>query len=193
MNMKLILAALIFLQAAPASPLLDNDFVRVFRNSAPCAAAASSCGDRVLVALGAIEINSRKMERGDIAAFKSGDRYTAPKSGEYLEVAIKPDHPKVIPPAAGTPPPPGNKILYDGKGFTVFAERMEPGEYAAPHSHNVRVAIFLNDTNVQQWTDGKEETRELVPDTVMWRPAVVHASKDVGSVPIQNILIEFKP
>jgi hypothetical protein len=55
------------------------------------------------------------------------------------------------------------------------------------------LAIFLNDTQVQQWTDGKEETRELIPDTVIWRPAVVHASKDVGAVPIRNILIEFKP
>ena len=162
-------------------------------NSGPCAAAAPSCGERVVVALGAIEVNGRKMERGDIAVFKSGERYAAPKNGEYLEVAIQPGHPKVMPPAAGTPPPPGNKILYDGTDFTVFAERMEPGEYAAPHSHNLRVAIFLNDTNVEQWTDGKDETRELVPNTVMWRPAVVHASKDVGKVPIHNILIEFKP
>jgi len=32
-----------------------------------------------------------------------------------------------------------------------------------------------------------------VPDVVSWRPAVVHASKDVGTIPIHNILIEFKP
>ena len=185
--------ALFFLQTVPAAPLLDNDFVRVYRNSAPCAAAAVSYGEHVVIALGKIEVNGRMLDRGDVASFKSGERYDALKTGDYLEVAIKPGHPKVIPPAAGTPPPPGNKILYDGKDFTVFAERMEPGEYAAPHSHNVRVAIFLNYTNVQQWTDGKEETRELVPDTVMWRPAVVHASKDVGKVPIHNILIEFKP
>jgi len=57
----------------------------------------------------------------------------------------------------------------------------------------VRLAIFLNDTMVEQWTNGKDETRELVPDVVMWRPAVVHASKDVGKLPISNLLIEFKP
>jgi quercetin dioxygenase-like cupin family protein len=125
--------------------------------------------------------------------FKPGEHYSPPKAGEFLEVAIKPAHPKVMPPAAGTPPPPGNKILYDGKDFTVFGESMQPGEYSAPHSHNLRLAIFLNDTQVQQWTDGKEETRELIPDTVIWRPAVVHASKDVGKNPIRNILIEFKP
>jgi hypothetical protein len=192
-DMSVMLLALLFLQAVQASPLLENDFVRVFKNSAPCAAAAATCGDRVVVALGPLELNGQKMDRGDIQAFKTGERYSPPKGGNYLEVAIKPAHPKVMAPAAGAPPPPGNKILYDGKDFTVFAEKMQPGEYAAPHSHNLRLAIFLNDTMVQQWTDGNEETRELVPDVVMWRPPVVHASKDVGKLPISNLLIEFKP
>jgi hypothetical protein len=191
--MKLILAAFFFLQAVSARPLLDNDFVRVFRNSAPCAAAAPSCGVRVVVALGSVEVNGQKVERGDIKAFASGERYSPPKSGDYLEVSIKPGHPKVMPLSAGAPPPPGNKVLYDGKDFTVFAEQMQPGEYSAPHSHNLRLAVFLNDTNVQQRTGGKTETRELVPDTVIWRPAVVHDSKDVGAIPIRNILIEFRP
>jgi len=191
--MNMMLVALLFLQAVQTSPLLENDFVRVFKNSAPCAMAAAACGERVLVALGSVEVNGQKMERGDIKVFKAGEHYSPPKSGDFLEVAIKPAHPKVMPQGSGTPPPPGNKILYDGKDFTVVAEKMQPGEYAAPHSHNLRLAIFLNDTMVQQWTDGKEETRELVPDVVMWRPAVVHASKDVGKVPISNLLIEFKP
>jgi hypothetical protein len=191
--MNTIFVALLLLQTVQTSPLLENDFIRVFKNSAPCAAAAPSCGERVLVALGSVEVNGQKMERGDIKVFKAGERYSAPKNGDYLEVAIKPSHPKVLPPSAGTPPPPGNKILHDGQDITVFAEKMLPGEYAAPHSHNQRLAIFLNDTMVQQWTDGKEETRELVPDAVTWRPAVVHASKDVGNLPISNLLIEFKP
>jgi hypothetical protein len=191
--MKTILLALFFLQAVPTNPLLENDFVRVFKNNAPCAAAASSCGERVVVALGSVEVNGQKMDRGDIRVFKAGERYSPPKTGNFLEVAINPSHPKVMPPSDGSPPPPENKVLYDGKDFTVFEEKMQPGEYAGSHSHNFRVAIFLNDTKVQQWTEGKEETRELVPDVVTWRPAVVHASKDVGSVPIRNILIEFKP
>jgi quercetin dioxygenase-like cupin family protein len=191
--MRVMLVALFFLQAMPASPLLENGFVRVFRNNAPCATAAASCGERVVVALGPVEVDGQKMERGDIKVFKTGERYSPPQIGDYLEVAIKPAHPKVTAPGAGTPPPPGNKVLYDGKDFTVFEEKMQPGEYSAAHSHNQRLAIFLNDTRVQQWADGKSETRELVPDVVTFRPAVVHASKDVGTIPIRNILIEFKP
>src|SRR5882672_1205783 len=191
--MRIILAALLFFQTIPASPLLENDFVRVFRNSAPCAAGAASCGDRVVAALGSIAVGGQKMDRGDIKVFKTGEKYSPPQSGEYLEVVIKPGHPKAIASSAGAPPPPGNKVLYDGKDFTIFEEKMQPGELSSSHSHNQRVAIFLNRTQVQQWTDGKSETRELVPDLVTFRPAVVHISKDVGTVPIRNLLIEFKP
>lgn len=191
--MDTLLLTLLFLQTIQSSPLVENDYVRVFKNSAPCAAAAPSCGERVVVALGSLQVNGQKMQRGDVKVFRVGERYSPPTGGDFLEVSIKPSHPKVLPPAAGTPPPPGNKVLYDTNDVTVFEEKMQPGQYAAPHSHNVRLAIFLNDTMVQQWTDGKEETRELVPDTVTWRPAVVHASKDIGTVPIRNLLIEFKP
>ncbi len=191
--MRIVLAALFFFQTLSTNPLLENDFVRVFRNSAPCAAGTASCGDRVVVALGSVEVGGQKMERGDIKVFTTGEKYSPPKSGEYLEVVIKPGHPKAIAPSAGTPPPPGNKVLYDGKDFTIFEEKMQPGEISSSHSHNQRVAIFLNRTQVRQWTDGKSETRELVPDLVTFRPAVVHISKDVGTVPIRNLLIEFKP
>jgi len=191
--MKMLLAVLILLQASPASPVIDNEFVRAFKNSAPCATAASSCGERIVLALGPLALNGQKMDRGEVKGFKAGESYTPPKSGNYLEVSIKPTHPKVMPPAPGTPPAPNNRILYAGKDVTVFEEKMQPGDYDPPHSHNVRVAIFLNDTMVEQWTNGKDETRELVPDVVTWRPAVVHASKDAGKVPIHNVLIEFKP
>ena len=191
--MHMILVALLFFQTVPASPLLENDFVQVFRNNAPCAGGAASCGERVVVALGSVEMSGQKMDRGDIKVFKAGERYSPPMSGDYLEVAIKPGHPKAIAPSAGTPPAPDNKVLYDGKQFTIFEEKMQPGETSSRHSHNQRLAIFLNRTQVQQWTDGKSETRELVPDVVTFRPAVVHMSKDVGNVPIRNILIEFKP
>src|SRR5258708_28822907 len=98
--MKMLLVAMIFLQAMQAGPVVDNEFVRVTKNSAPCAAAAISCGDRIVVALSPIEINGQKMDRGDVKGFKAGERYSPPKSGNFLEVSIKPMHPKVIPLAA---------------------------------------------------------------------------------------------
>src|ERR1700676_1204193 len=191
--MHIIFIALLLFQTLPASPLLENDFVRVFRNNAPCAGGAATCGELVVVALSSVELSGQKMERGDIKVFKAGERYSPPMNGDYLEVVVKPGHPKATAPNDGTPPAPDNKVLYDGKHFSIFEEKMQPGETSSRHSHNQRLAIFLNRTQVQEWTDGKSETRELVPDLVTFRPAVVHISKDVGTLAIHNILIEFKP
>src|SRR6266436_2533765 len=121
--MRIIFAALLFFQTLSTSPLLENDFVRVFRNSAPCAAGAASCGDRIVVALGSTEVSGQKMERGDVKIFKTGEKYAPPESGEYLEVVIKPGHPKVAALPAGTPSAPANKVLYDGKELTIFEDR----------------------------------------------------------------------
>src|ERR1700676_1405835 len=102
--MRILLAMLVFFQTVPAGPLLENDFVRVFRNSAPCATGAAFCGDRIVLALGPVEVSGQKMERGDVKVFKTGERYSPPMSGDYLEVVIKPGHPQATAPNAGTPP-----------------------------------------------------------------------------------------
>jgi hypothetical protein len=199
MTLHFALALLSFFQVALPGKALDNEFVSVTRDVAPCAKATPNCGDRVLVALSDLSSNDVKMHLGEIKVFKAGQRYAPPSDGEFLEVSIKPNHPKVDALPSGTPAPPGNKILYDSKDFTVFSEQMTPGEISSIHSHNLRVAIFLNRTQVEQWDNvtamptTKGNVRELVPDTVMWRPAVVHVSKDVGAAPINNLLIEFNP
>src|SRR5215467_6183552 len=77
------------LQSNPVA--LENEYVRVTRDAAPCASAtAPGCGDRVIVALGEIELRSgsasRKMTRGDIAVFKPGESYKPPTGGAFFEV-----------------------------------------------------------------------------------------------------------
>ena len=80
--------------------VLDNEYVRVTRNAAPCAAPnVPGCADRVIVALGETELVAagvrRTMVRGDIAVFKPGEAYEPPAGGPFFEVAIKPNHPPV--------------------------------------------------------------------------------------------------
>jgi len=79
---------------------LENEYVRVTRDAAPCASSsAPGCGDRVIVALGEVELrfgaSRRKMTRGDIAVFKLGESYEPPIGGPFFEVAIKANHPPV--------------------------------------------------------------------------------------------------
>lgn len=192
--MMLLLAWL--LQAS--TPALENDYVRVMRDAAPCASAnVTGCGDRVIVALGDIELRSRKsrqkMTRGDIAVFKSGESYEPPAGGPFFEVNIKPNHPPVQSPREMIPPE-KNALRYDGKRFFVFEERLAVGETRARHSHSQRVVMQLNRTRLQQWPDGQPEIFvDIVPDRAAFNPPVIHSAKNVGDAPLRGIVIEFKP
>lgn len=180
------------------TPALENDYVRVMRDAAPCAKSNSAgCGDRVIVALGEIELRSgksrRKMTRGDIAVFKAGESFEPPTSGSFFEVNIKPNHPPVQSPREIIPPE-KNAIRYDGRRFFIFEERLAPGDTRERHSHSQRVVMQLNATRLEQWPDGGSEVFvDTVPDRPTFNPPVIHRVKNVGDAPLRGIVIEFKP
>jgi hypothetical protein len=182
---------LLALLQSPA-PALDNEYVRATRDSTTCGDGGDECQDRILVALGAIELDGRKMNRGDIAVFRARERYRAP-AGRFLEVVIKPGHPPASAPGVRIAPD-KNAILHDGRDFFVFEEKLDPGDTRARHSHSQRVVIVLKKTRLQQWPDGQAEIfRDQIPDDVRFNPPVVHVVKTVGELPLRNIVIEFKP
>src|SRR5262245_32255500 len=98
-TLSVLALALIGLWQADA-PVLDNAYVRVSRNAAPCASPKSpGCAtDRVIVALGDVDVNSvtgtKKLKRGDIAVFGQDDVYVQPVGGAYFEVVLKPNRPR---------------------------------------------------------------------------------------------------
>jgi hypothetical protein len=181
---------------------LENEYVRVTQDAAPCASAtAPGCGDRVIVALGEIELRSgpssrkvtRKMTRGDIAVFKPGESYEPPTGGAFFEVAFKADHPPVESPREIIPPE-KNAMRYEGDRFFIFEERLDPGDTRPRHSHSQRVVVQLNRTRLQQLPDGESEiVRDIVPDRAAFNPPVIHTVKNVGDAPLRGIVIEFKP
>ena len=176
---------------------LENEYVRVTRDAAPCASAtAPGCGDRVIVALGEIELRSgavsRKMARGDIAVFKPGESYEPPTGGAFFEVAIKSGHPPLESPSE-TIPPEKNAMRYEGERFFIFEERLDPGDTRARHSHSQPVVVQLNRTRLQQWPEGEPEIfRDIVPDRAAFNPPVIHKVKNVGDAALRGIVIEFK-
>ncbi|MCI0389693.1 MAG: hypothetical protein MOB07_13155 [Acidobacteria bacterium] len=176
---------------------LENEYVRVTRDAAPCASATvAGCVDRVIVALGEIELRSgnsrRKLTRGDIAVFKNGESYEPPIGGAFFEVAIKANHPPVESPREFIPPE-KNAMRYDGDRFFIFEERLAVGDTRARHSHSQRVVIQLNRTRLQQWPEGEPAIlREILPDRVAFNPPVIHTVKNVGDMPLRGIVIEFK-
>jgi len=193
MTALLLLGAMLALDAT----VLDNDYVRVVRGGAPCAAAGPGCGDRVLVALGPIEIEKdgsrRQLSRGEIAVFEAGRKYTPPSKGDYAEVAFKSDRPRVQSPDELIPPE-KNAVLYDGERLFIFEEKLEPGDTRERHSHSQRVVIVINETRLQQWPEGSPEIfKEQVPDTIKFNEPVIHVVKNVGGKPLRNVVIELKP
>jgi hypothetical protein len=175
---------------------LDNEYVVVTRDAAPFAAAHAGFAERVIVALGDIELTAsgtrKKLVRGDVAVFPAGEEYEPPTSGSFFEVAIRNAHPPVQSPPEIIAPE-KNAMRYDGAGFFVFEEKLAPGETRARHSHSQRVVMQLNRTKLQQWPDNAAPVLvETVPERVSFNPPVIHVVKNVGEVPLRGIIIEFK-
>ncbi len=193
--MSIVLAVALFQVNAI---VLENRFVRVARDTAPCAtAAADRCGDRVIVALSPVELfqgsTPRKLNRGDIAVFVAGDKYRAPTSGHYFEVAFKPNYPAVPAPPKSIPAA-KNTVLYDGARLFIFEEKLPVGDTRANHSHGPRVVIQFNRTRLRQWlASGADITRDIVPDTATFNAPVIHTVKNVGELPLRGVVIELKP
>jgi hypothetical protein len=176
---------LTLLLAQAGAPALENDYFKVMRNSAACASAhTASCGDRVIVALAPLTVESdrgrKRLERGGIAVFTAGESYRPP-AGEFYEVALKADHPPVQSPPVWIPPK-KNRVVYGGASFRVFEERLKAGDTRALHSHAPRIVIPLNATRLEGWN---ADRRDRPPSTRVEVPA--------GDRPLFNIVIELKP
>jgi len=181
----------------PGPTALENDYVLVSRDTAPCAAATPGrCEDRVILAMGEVVLNSggasRSMKRGQIAVFNAGESYEPP-SGAYFEVAIKPNHPPVKSPPELISPP-NNMMVFKGAKFFVYEEKLEPGDTRPRHSHSQRVEIRLNNgPMLHQWVDRDGKIVESEPAIVNWREPMIHTVKNIGDMALRNFILEFQP
>ena len=177
----------------PPNPVaLENEYVLVSRDRAPH---ASGSGDRVVVAMGNLALKSgagtKAMSRGQFAVFGAGESYELPAGAAFFEVAIKPGHPPVKVPTELIPPA-KNMLVYDGPRFFIYEEKLEIGDIRPRHSHCQRVEIRLNNgPMLDQWFDAPKPP--LQPTIVNWREPVVHTVRNVGDMPLRNLIIEFKP
>jgi len=186
----MLLAVLPHINLAHAAdaPALDNAYVRVSRNTVPCASAATpDCEDRVIVAMGNIDIgvgnSRRKLIRGEVAVFKAGESYDPPSGGSYFEVAVKPNHPPVKAPPESIAPD-KNVMIHENDRFIIYEERLDPGDTRPRHSHSQRVEIRINQgPQLIQWRDGQPPPSE----------PVIHITKNIGDMALRNFILEFKP
>jgi hypothetical protein len=183
--------------AKPATAL-ENDYVVVSRNIAPCATAtADKCEDRVILAMGDLVLTSgakkREMKRAEIAVFGTGQSYSIAVGSPFFEIAIKPKHPPIRAPAERIAAP-ANLAVYEGKTFFIYEEILPVGQTRPRHSHAQRVEIRLNHGPMlrqQVWRDGKMV--EIEPVIVNWREPVIHVVHNIGDLPLRNFILEFIP
>jgi hypothetical protein len=184
--------ALLMLQTA--SPVLENDYVAVHRNAAPCASSDAGCGDRVIVALGDVTFEGARLGRGDIRVFGADESYSDPEGGEFVEVALKSDRPAVRTSPETIVPEHYNVTLYEGERFRVIEGRLRPGDTRGRHTHNRRVIIYLNATRLRQTPDGEPERfTDFIADNIRFSEPTTHALVNVGGDSVRNIVIELKP
>ncbi len=180
----------------PKLVVLENAFVKVSRDTASFAKGSTpGSGDRVVVAMGEVALKSgggtTPLSRGQFAVFGPGDSYDLPPGSSFFEVAIKPNHPPVTPPAEMLPPA-KNMTLYDGPNFFIYEEKLEVGDIRPRHSHCQRVEIRLNNgPMLDQWFDAPRPP--LQPTIVNWREPVIHTVRNIGDTALRNLIIEFKP
>lgn len=194
----------IFSGAAHAQPgarpatVLENDYVLVSRNIAPCAIASEGkCEDRVVLAMGDLALTvggkKREMKRAEIAVFGAKQSYEVAVGSPLFEIAIKPKHPPIRAPeeriAASA-----NLAVHQGKDFFMYEEILPVGQTRPRHSHAQRVEIRLNHGPMlrqQVWRDGKMVETE--PVIVNWREPVIHVVHNIGDLPLRNFILEFIP
>lgn len=180
------------------SVALDNAYMTVMRDGAACASANTpNFGTRIIVALEKINFKSNrgniKLKRGQIAVFMENESYQVPE-GSFFEIALKKNHPPLTKPSEWVEPL-KNTIVYEDAEFRVFEERLKPGDIRALHSHAQRVVVRLNEvqlTDPRYSPNGKPGTGIQVANTVKFAEPMVHVVKNLGKIPLFNIVIEYK-
>jgi len=177
---------------------LDNEYVTVTKNVSNVGNSKEGVYSyRIIVALTNTKINSNKgvinLKRGETVVCSANDSYQL-LTGEYFEVSVKKNHPKPVAPRVWHEPGKNNTV-FENDEFRIFEERLAPGGVRALHSHLERVVVRLNNvqlTDPRFFPIGEEGKGIQVPNTVKFAPPMEHVVKNLGSIPLFNIVIEFK-
>lgn len=182
----------------PESDTLDNAYARVLHNTVACGAAhTAGFGTRLIVGLSDVLVVSQgdsvSLGRGGVAVFPA-ERSYAVLSGDFFEVAIRNPHPRIKGPDEWVEPR-GNIVVYEDAELRVFEERLGPGEDRALHSHAERIVVRLNEvqlTDPRFRPEGSPGKGIQVPNTVKFADPIVHVVRNLSTIPLFNIVIEFK-
>lgn len=85
------------------------------------------------------------------------------------------------------------KVLLENASVRVLKIDMPPGAKSVMHSHPDAVLVPLASGKARfTMPDGKAQDHELVKDTPSYTPAFTHLPSNVGTSPVEAVLVEFK-
>ena len=85
------------------------------------------------------------------------------------------------------------KVLIDNPTVRVLKITYAPGAKSPMHSHPDAMLVSLQDSKARfTLPDGKAQDMEIGKETASYTPATTHAPHNVGTTPVDAILVEFK-
>jgi quercetin dioxygenase-like cupin family protein len=85
------------------------------------------------------------------------------------------------------------KVEFENDRVRVLRAKYAAGEKSVMHSHPALVATFLTEGHARfTFPDGRTETAEVAAGTVQYFDAQVHLPENIGTKPLEVILVEFK-
>jgi quercetin dioxygenase-like cupin family protein len=85
------------------------------------------------------------------------------------------------------------KVLIDNPSVRVLKIAYAPGAKSPMHSHPDSMLVALGDSKARfTLPDGKTQDMEIAKETASYLPATTHAPVNVGTTPVDAILVEFK-
>ena len=135
------------------------------------------------------------LQRKSPKRFSKNQKRSTIIKGDYFEVSIKKNHPKPAKPKVWHEPT-KNASVFENEDFRIFREQLGAGEERAFHSHLERLVVRLNKvqlTDPRFYPNGQEGVGIQEPNTVKFAEPVEHVVKNLGKIPLFNIVLEFKP
>ena len=85
------------------------------------------------------------------------------------------------------------KLLLENASVRILKISYAPGEKSTMHKHPDSLVVSLSDSTVSFATpDGKAAEEKMPSESAMYAPAGTHLPTNVGKVPVDAILVEFK-
>lgn len=86
-----------------------------------------------------------------------------------------------------------DKVLFENDRVRVLEVTYAPGTTHDMHSHPDHVIYALGDAKVRMTgEDGKSTDVDIKKGGTRWQPAVTHKTENVGTTPINVVMVELK-